>query len=359
MPTGRLSARLRLNRAARRLGVAVHDLPADIRFAEPDPTRWGLVPAGEVSAETRHDDARLGTAVAVARQGDWGQAAALVADTWVDWDRRARVVRALADVAAHDDTWLKAWRAAAPEDPHALVVHADALVRLAWQIRGSGWRHETTQRQIAGFRRVLHEAESAAYAAAMAVPEDPTPWLALVTAARGLGYDHDEFAEVWRGLTDRDPLHLHGHVQAAQYWCAKWHGSDEELVAFATAGAERSPGLAVLPLVAALELAEDERSSVWRARFVTGALDTLLTRLSEKDSAGTAHTGDARDREERGWAAMALTNSGRCDEAVEQFRALRGRADGEPWTTYFHDPRRAFLAHRHRACLGASKPGKQ
>ena len=52
------------------------------------------------------------------------------------------------------------------------------------------------------------------------LPDDPTPWNTLLTLARGLRRDHDEFRAMWTELIARDPLHHNGHLQALQYWCA-------------------------------------------------------------------------------------------------------------------------------------------
>ena len=41
------------------------------------------------------------------------------------------MVEALAEAAAEDKDWLRSWRTEAPGDGNALVVQAEALVRLA------------------------------------------------------------------------------------------------------------------------------------------------------------------------------------------------------------------------------------
>ncbi|RLK58972.1 DUF4034 domain-containing protein [Actinokineospora cianjurensis] len=338
----------RASREARRRGVRVDDLPADVvatlMLPKVNMARWGLPANDEVSADTVYRDQALANAVAAAAGGLWLPAAELLASTWGDWAARADVVRALGDAAAADDTWLSAWRAARPQDPGHAVVLARMLIIVAWQVRGAQRGVDTTREQFVGFRRVLLEARQAAITAAEVAPDDPTPWWTHINLARGLSYEHDEFLALWSELLARDPLHRHAHVQALQYWCRKWRGSDDLMTEFAATAAATSPTLAVLPLQAAFEHDDDR----WRDQDVVAALDTLLTRLPTDDD-----TPDTRD--DRGWAISALMANDRHDEAVVQFRALGTRADGQPWS-FSESPVFLFLQTRTTACANARRP---
>ncbi|GLZ31061.1 hypothetical protein Lesp02_32500 [Lentzea sp. NBRC 105346] len=332
----------RLMREANRRGVEIDQLPDYVaaslmRPKKADPARHGLVPDVEVSTSPPRDDRELRAAEAAARAGDWEQAAALVAGTWLDWDRRAVVVHALAGIAAHDDTWLEKWRAARPDDRDLAVVHADALVQLAWLVRGSARASRTTAEQFDGFHRVLVQAEEAARHATRVLPDDPTPWGTLLTLARGLSYDHDAFERLWDELVKRDPHHRAGHEQALQYWCGKWSGSHELMIDFATRAAAKSPTLAGLPLRAAFELELDDAAD-WKS--VRPAIDVLLT-LDEMSAA------------DRGWLALALVRTKRYAEAVEQFRALGTNASGMPWRYYGDAAKLFFTEVRAEACQKA------
>lgn len=342
---------IRLMREAKRRGVEVDELPAEVvaSFLLPKthPARFGLVPDSEVTSEPPIEDPALAAVTADVASGNWENAADLVASTYGDWDRRQRAVWALADLAAKDDTWLNTWRTARPGDPHWSVVHAMSLVSLAWDIRGNARASETTRAQFDGFHRVLGEARDAARAAAAVLPADPTPWNTLVTLARGLSVPNDEFRVLWSELVSRDPLHHNGHLQALQYWCAKWCGSDELALGFAVEAASRSVRFAGLPLRAAQE---DERGdpSLWKSAEVVGALEVLLNRLADEGADTVAV------RDDRGYAILTLLKLRRFDDAVAQFRALGVHADAEPWS-YFEMPVISFLSMRGDAMKGASR----
>ncbi|MFI6101567.1 DUF4034 domain-containing protein [Lentzea sp. NPDC051213] len=342
---------IRLMREAKRLGVEIDDLPPEVVAAhvlpKTHPERYGLVPDAEVTTKTPIEDLALAAVKDDVRAGNWENAADLAAASYGDWDRRQRVTWALADLAAKDDAWLAAWQAARPADPHWLVVHAMSLVALAWDIRGSASASETTREQFENFHRVLFEAREAAGAAAAVLPEDPTPWNTMLTLARGLQMDHDDFRAIWNELMARDPLHHNGHAQALQYWCRKWHGSNEEALAFALEAAAKSPKFLGLPLQAAYE-AQSTDPDMWKSPQVVGALDALLERLADQG----ADTYSVRD--DRGYAAYALIELERFEEAVGQFRALGALADAGPWD-YYGDPRLTFLSLRGTAVKALGK----
>ncbi|MFD9699565.1 DUF4034 domain-containing protein [Lentzea sp. NPDC059081] len=344
-----LVAVIRLMREAKRLGVAIDELPpevvADHVLPRTHPERHGLVPDAEVTTTPPIEDLALAAVRDDVRAGHWENAADLVAATHGDWDRRHRVVRALADLAAKDDAWTSAWHAARPRDPHWIVVHAMSLVSLAWDIRGTAAASRTTRPQFEGFHRVLAEARAMAEVAASVLPDDPTPWNTQLTSARGLQLPHDEFRSLWDELVARDPLHHNAHQQALQYWCRKWQGSDELALEFGLAAAARSPRFLALPLCAAYESGSPD---MWRAPSVVGALDSLLARL-EDEGADTASV-----RDDRGYAAFGLVQLGRFEEALGQFRALGACADAEPWSG-FEEPRITFLSVRGMAVRGMGK----
>ncbi|NUT91858.1 MAG: DUF4034 domain-containing protein [Saccharothrix sp.] len=308
-----------------------------------DPARWGLVPDAQVREHRLpEDDPALHEAAGAARSGRWRPAATLLASTVGEWDRRAEVVAVLATEGANDDRWLTAWRAAHPDDPHLAVVDAHAWLELAWAIRGDGLEPA----HVKGFERVLAKAERAARAAAAALPDDPTPWWTLTALARGLGFEHSRFQEVWAEVTARAPSHRRAHLEAVQYWREEWCGSHGLLLDFAEKAAAASPDLAALPLHAAFEL-EDAEPGAWRTASARAALEAVLARLADAPDTRAA-------REDRGFAVLALFELGRYGEVVEQFRLLGPRADGAPWSNY-DDPKGTFLNYRADACMRAAR----
>lgn len=314
----------------------------------PDVALFDLPPDKEVTREEFIADARLAAVVDAARGGDWVPGAELLEEIGQDWDRRAFAVRHLGAVAADDDTALKAWQTARPGDPDASAVNARGLVGLAWQIR-SGLRAEHVSReQWTGFFRVLEDAETAVRGAIALAPEDPTPWGTMLTVSLGRQYGNDEFRAVWAEAVARDPLNRQAHDQALQYWCKKWFGSHELMVDFAEEAAAKSPSLAVLPLIAGHEAEHDGRPE-WKHERVNRALDQTLSWL---DGPGRDHPATRGDR---AYAAYALVENGRNEEAVEQFRHLGVHADASMWA-YSGNPVQTFLKTRYLACYGSTRP---
>jgi tetratricopeptide (TPR) repeat protein len=301
---------------------------------------WMLPPRAALDGRPSSGVPAIEAAVAAAVVGDWEPAAEVMTESYGDWDLRARAVDALAAVAADDDGWLLTWQTFRPDDGHAAVVDCAARTELAWQLRGR------TERQRADFRRVLSDAETAAKRAMTALPDDPTPWATMLTIARGLGYDHDEFGRLWQDLLDRAPLHRRGHEAALLYWSSP-RGSRERMFAFAQEAAERSPSLSVLVLQAAVE-AQAEDPKVWRRPAVRTALDALLGWL-ETEGAESVNV-----RDNLGFGALAAVESKRGKDAIGLFRRLGGYAGGAPWCNS-PVPVGAFNRCRERACALAGR----
>ncbi|RJQ82353.1 DUF4034 domain-containing protein [Pseudonocardiaceae bacterium YIM PH 21723] len=306
-----------------------------------DPVRWGLVPDDQVTLESPFRDQDLETATAAAHAGDWRPVADLLHRAGQDWDRRAGYVAVFGRIAAGDDAFLRDWRSARPQDPGAAMIYAESLVQLAWQIRGGRTAGETSDEQFEGFHRVIQQVEPAALAASQLAPHDPTPWFTLITAARGLGYEHDRFRALWQELIQRAPAHRRAHESALQYWCRKWYGSDEEMFAFAEAAASAHPQLHHLRLQAAVE-SQAEDKVIWRVAGRAQWLDTERELLAGPDGARP----DAPVR--RSYLAYCLMAAKRWPEALEQLRLI-GPYAGGVWAR-FGDPVEAFLHHRKATC---------
>lgn len=283
------------------------------------------MPDAEVTADPVHEPALVAALDAV-RAGRWEPAAALVAETFGDWDRRYAVVRALGDEAAAGDGWLTAWREARPDDGDAAAVHAEALVRVAARTPSDG-----------GFA----QAEQSAAHAADLCPADPTPWVTAVVAARAQG--REDLSGPWAELVQRAPHHRAAHVEALR----NWSGSREEVVDFACLAASESPELRFLPLAAAVGLERADRA-VWRSPIMRGALGMLLVHLADQEPDAEALLDD------RGLAARGLVANGRHAEAVDQLRLIGPHARTAPWRDSA-DPRLAFLRFRAKACAKAAR----
>ncbi|WP_069467673.1 hypothetical protein, partial [Actinacidiphila rubida] len=300
-------------------------------------------------------DPEADAAVAAARAGDWRHPAAYLADAGNDWDLRWYRVGHLVRAAADDDAWLTAWRTERPGDPAAALIHADALVQLAGKVRGAQGGARTTAEQFEGFHRLLGQALPACQEAARLAPYDPSPWVAQITIAYGLGWSHDDFRQLWAEITARDPYHFGAHVSALQYWCEKWRGSSALMFDFAERAASSAPRGSLLPvlrLYATFEhVLKQTDDSFYEDPYVSAAVDAVL------DAVDLAPAGHHRLPTVRHLLANAAYRTGRYAEAAEQFREIGGYAGGVPWM-YFTSPLKQFVHVRTHTFNEWEKAGR-
>ncbi|MFE2290227.1 hypothetical protein [Streptomyces sp. NPDC059452] len=316
----------------------------------------GLLPAEQLdtsrAAPANPHDEEIRTKV---RSGDWQAGADYLAGAGRNWRERYRRLGVLQSEAEEDDSWLLVWRAERPGDADAALVHADALIGVAGNIRGALQAKYTTQEQFAGFHRVMAQAREACHEAqALADADDPCPYAMEIACALSLGYGHDDFRALWAEVEKRGPHLVSAHVSALQYWCRKWRGSHELAEEFARrAAAKGSPGqlLSLLPLYAAFEqeTAEEEADpeTFYKAPELIAAADACLADLAAAVAANPAEPWIVQVRHLLAWT---LYWQDRYEEALEQFRAVDGYIDSAPWT-YAGDPLQRYVDVRDYCAL--------
>ncbi|MCC3652031.1 hypothetical protein LIX60_11245 [Streptomyces sp. S07_1.15] len=318
----------------------------------PRAAELGLLPAEQQDTERPGPRPELTPVLAAAAEGDWQPAAALLAGTGTDWERRLMYTGELAQAAVRDDTWLRAWRTARPDDPGAALVQADTTTKLAWEVRGAHVAQHTTAQQFEGFHDLLMRSrEQIAHAAALA-PEDPSPHVVELWTALGLGYSHGHLRSLWSLITERAPHHYAAHYAALQYWCAKWRGSEDlarEFAARAAASAPRGSLLTLLPLIWWYEHKDDDaRSGDYRTAALIAQVDTAL------EDVAAAPADHPRLPEARHLLAWFLVKQKRHTAALEQFLLVDGYVDALPWRYHLH-PQAVYCAAREIAVRGTRK----
>ncbi|WP_267243078.1 hypothetical protein [Streptomyces sp. PR69] len=314
----------------------------------------GFLPAEQQSENFAGRPApELLTALAATRSGDWRPAAALLAGTAKeqDWERRTHYATSLGSASVLDDRWLTAWESERPDDPDAAVVRANRTVSLAWHLRGGHFAQHTSAEQFAGFHSTLALARGHIARAAELNPADPTPYIAEINTARGLGYSHANARAIWSEIMSRAPLHFAGHHAALQYWCAKWHGSNELARDFAArAAASAPPGslLTAFPLIAWYEQhSHGSDSAPFRGEEAKALVDAAL---ADAAAAPADHPQLARLRH---LLAYFLVKQRRYDEALEQFRHVDGFVGALPWIYSADSAARQYAATRDEAVAKA------
>ncbi|MFJ3638782.1 hypothetical protein ACIPRD_03395 [Streptomyces sp. NPDC090108] len=291
--------------------------------------KLGLLPAERQNTDLSGPlPADWAAALAAVRAGDWQPAAEVLASVGRDWERRSAVAYLLAEPAAEDDAWLLDWEAARPGDPDAAVVRARSTVRLAWALRGAQSGRQTTREQAEGFHRTLNSAREEIARAAGLNPDDPTPYVAEIWVALGLGYPNAEMEKLWERITARAPHHYEAHFSALQYWCAKWRGSERLATEFAERAAAEAPQgslLTALPLVAHFEHDESSDTDADNTPVMLVRVEAALA------DAAAADPGHPRLPELRHLLAFYLHLQGRDEAALEQFRLVDGHVNALPW----------------------------
>jgi hypothetical protein len=297
----------------------------------------GLRPIVRQDLHLPGPDPDLKAALAAAGKGDWRPAAALLAAT--PGERRWWRVRPLARLAAVADGWLQSWLSREPGSPDAALVHAVALVELAWALRGQRSGHQTTEEQYAAFHRVLAQAEAPLREVARMTPTDPCPWIGLLALARGLMWPHERMRGLWSEVVARAPYHYAAHASALQYWCAKWCGSDELMHQFAeSAAASAPPGtlLSALRLQTVLEKGMLKKNPVYGEARTTSAIEALAEDIAAAPADHPALP------EARHLLAWTLRQQRRFGEAAEQLCKVDGYLGALPWMYAAVDGRLEF-----------------
>ncbi|MFH8529192.1 hypothetical protein ACH4GE_12380 [Streptomyces tendae] len=292
--------------------------------------KYGLLPLRWQNSYLAGPDAPLQRACRAAARGRWEPAAQLFGDAGQDWERRSLYAQRLGDVAARgSDRWLKEWTKARPEDPDAALVVARARISYAWELRGAAYADWTSQSQFDSFHRELLASQEDIGQVVALHPGDPTPLVAELWTARGLGYSHAEMDALWTQITDLAPHHFEAHTSALQYWTAKWRGSHQLAREFAEKSAVGAPPgslLAVLPVIAWYESHKDELGPVgYCPPDIRALVDAALTDVALADP---DHPKLADVRHLLGYY---LYLQGRYRAAREQFRHVDGFTEALPW----------------------------
>ncbi|MCX3063811.1 hypothetical protein [Streptomyces beihaiensis] len=301
------------------------------------------------------DDTDLVAARSALAQGRWSEARELLAATGDDWDRRGHRLMGL----AHEPTagaWADDWRLVEPESADAAVLVACAAV----------------QRAVAGRARP-DRARDACLDAASLVPQDPTPWLALLRLERTVGREED-VVRLFDEVRVRHPTHHHAHhlmvARLAERRADAGQDPLHEVYDFGAWAAEQAPAgspLAALPVVAHAEryrvlaragfLPPDAKASGhWtgrRARVaLKAAFDWWLEWGETHSRAGSAQA-HPRARIDLNYLAHAKYCEGRPAEAAALFHRIGPHRTPDPWSYPDRDPYEAFSAARG-AALGSA-----
>ncbi|AOR30096.1 hypothetical protein BFF78_02540 [Streptomyces fodineus] len=260
-----------------------------------------------------------------------------------DWDRRTHRMDVLAGYLA--GTHLsRAWATREPRNANALVLHAWAQVA---QARSQG-RLDDSDGTIATCLR-----------AAEIVPEDPTPWVALLAVARLERRDQSQVFGVWNEVLARDRWNREAYLNMLGYLSPEEAGSRIQVLEFVDTLRARMPANAPC---AATELTAQVRQ--YHSILDRGGFEALVARNHWSQAMAT----HALDRAAHTWGqpgflrhakaladlnllAYALMAAERRAEARAVFEAVGGIVTAWPWETG-GDPVTEFDQTRQKATVG-------
>jgi hypothetical protein len=194
----------------------------------------------------------------------------------------------------------------------------------AWEARGAGFADTVSPENAQKFSNRLEESGKAMSEAWKRNPAHSAIPTVMIEVSKGLGTDRKDMEQWFQRAMRLDENNLWACAQKLDWLCAKWHGSDEEAIAFGRACRDTQNYRAMIPLLLASAHSEashrlpDEdqrraylgRDDVWNDLHTV--FDEHLKRFPDDAENRTHYAGLA-------WLAR------RYDQAARQFRTLGDR----------------------------------
>lgn len=305
-------------------------------------------------------DPALDHAYEAVSQGELHAAAPLLAETRETPDRRVQCVNALSTAAAGASEGIRELLTRDPNGslrPELLLWLGRTLIAEAWEARGSGYADTVTEEGFRTFRATLDTAPEPLLAAADALPADPAPWDALQWYAIGWSLDRKDADVFWRNAVERCPTLYPAHFGRLQYLAEKWHGSHDEMFAFARQAAANcpagSPVAAMVPLAYAEHLLDQttELTDAGKTMAVFKLLFSYFTdeKLAEIRAASARWTASRSPHPFHleadhlfGWALAESTDDSDRELARQHLNHTGTRVHTIPWA-YFGEATDQYL----------------
>jgi hypothetical protein len=292
--------------------------------------------------------------------GRWQGLRELLRATGADWPVRSHRIRLLAPACAGNST-VESWLAAEPRSADALVLRAATDVARAFNLAIAAGR---------GVPIDAHRVDRAVMAclqAAEAFPDDPTPWISLISVGRlyPSGVRRQELGRWWDELHSRDPYSMEGHLQILHYYSSRWHGTHGLMYDFARDAAGVAPPGCALPVLVQyarveeyryiLDGAKGQRDAVvglgqhWNHDAAVSDVRRTWQRWITERPEGPVTPWEVRDLN---CLTHAACHAGTTDIADALFTLLGRRAGRTPWS-YTGDPEKEFVKWRKKVSRGA------
>ena len=144
------------------------------------------------------------------------------------------------DCISQNEEFLDHWRAAYPTSPGPVIAKAAALADKAWCIRGGSFAYKVSRSAMDSFGNILSEANDLLDDAKDTVSQDPEFYAVKARVLLGLNTDRDEYMALLNEGLDREPYYFPIYYEGYSYFMPQWHGSWNELSAFAHSAVSRT-----------------------------------------------------------------------------------------------------------------------
>lgn len=204
------------------------------RAPRPEPERRTLI------LDHCYDDPALDAALDGLREGDLRAAQTVLAEARQDPDTRYLRLGTLSKkLVGHADEI--AGLAQRHDVPELWLLAGEAYLDEAEAIRGTGWASGVGEDRFKMVHQVGARAIGPLHRAAELLPDDPAPWVALMSAGLLLSASREQRDEMWREAVKRSPDHYSAHKIRLQTLASKWGGSEEEMLTFAAEAVHGAP----------------------------------------------------------------------------------------------------------------------
>ena len=132
-------------------------------------------------------------------------------------------------IEAKASRWINAY----PGSPTPHIAYAMILIGHAWMFRGDGWSDDVKPENWKPFQEYLARAARHLWEHKDVADVDPRWYETMLVIARAENWDRERFDKLVNEATERHPYFYQIYFAAIDYLMPKWHGSKEQVEAFA------------------------------------------------------------------------------------------------------------------------------